>query len=707
MAPNRGAGGGVEYGVESLRAGDPAGVGPYRLLGRLGSGGMGEVFLGSREDGRLAAVKMVHTALAGDARFRVRFAREVTTAWAVGGPWVAAVLDADPAAPVPWLATEFVAGPSLDRAVEVGGPLPPGIAAVTGVRLAGALARLHARGVVHRDLKPSNVLLTAGGPRLIDFGIARALDATAITQTGTVLGPPGFMSPEQALGEEVGPAGDVFSLAAVLAYAITGRGPFGEAGNPVVLMRRVIDDEPDLAGVPDDLREPLQRCLAKAPSDRVGADELADLLAAHQGTEEGWPPPELARLMTAPPLPAVPPAPGAPGTPEARPRRPLGRRAVLTGVGGTALAGLVAAALAPRAEVVPRIEVVRPEVVPLPSPPPGTGALWTFRAIDRVSALEVAGDTVFVGAGATVTGLDAATGRQRWLHNVILDGTGRLGSEVTLSANPDVVYVSTGGSVVALDAATGQRRWATHMGYIPPYEAVVGVRVAAAEDVAYATAANRVVALDSATGQVRWTHLVARRFAGSPRAEGGRVFVTSDADIEALDRATGAPLWRRGTGAEYSSYLAVSGGLVVQTSWLLGVVCVDAATGAPRWKVDGDRVLGRNSVPVVAGGVVLMSGRDERIHALELDTGTERWARPDQAAGAGTANLTPAADGGTAFTGNSTNGRVYAFDLATGATRWRYRTGAELTGINYLAARAGTVYLAGISSPTVQAVRSA
>ena len=215
--------------VKPLQPRDPQRVGRYQLLGRLGAGGMGQVFLGQSPGGRLVAVKLIRAELAADREFRARFAREVAAARHVSGMFTAAVVDADPDAPQPWLVTAYVPGPSLAEAVDGQGPLPLTSVLTLAAGLAEGLGAIHAEGMVHRDLKPSNVLLASDGPRIIDFGISRAADATALTRADFVVGSPGFMSPEQALGKDVGPASDIFSLGAVLAFAAAGQGPFGPA----------------------------------------------------------------------------------------------------------------------------------------------------------------------------------------------------------------------------------------------------------------------------------------------------------------------------------------------------------------------------------------------------------------------------------------------------------------------------------------------
>ena len=263
--------------MQELRGDDPAQVGPYRIQARLGTGGMGRVFLGRSAGGRLVAVKVIRDELASDPEFRARFRQEVAGARLVSGLFTAPVVDADLDGPVPWLATGYVAGPSLASAVASNGPLPAPSVLALAAALAEGLAAIHAAEVVHRDLKPANVLLAADGPRIIDFGIARAAEATSLTQSGLVVGSPGFMSPEQAEGREVGPPSDVFSLGAVLTFAATGGGPFG-TGYATALMYRVVHGEPDLMKVPDQARYVIERCLAKDPRQRpTPADLLAEL----------------------------------------------------------------------------------------------------------------------------------------------------------------------------------------------------------------------------------------------------------------------------------------------------------------------------------------------------------------------------------------------------------------------------------------------
>jgi hypothetical protein len=282
--------------VEPLAAEDPRQVGPYRLRARLGAGGMGQVFLGYSPAGRAVAVKVVHRELARDPAFRTRFRREVAAARLVSGAYTAPVTAAGPDDDRPWLATVFVPGPSLAAAVAEAGPLPVAAVWKLAAGLVEALQAVHACGLVHRDLKPANVLLAIDGPRLIDFGISRALERTAVTSTGQIVGTPSFMSPEQAEGDRAGPATDVFSLGCLIVFAATGAGAFGE-GPPASMLYRVVHAPPTLAELPGGLREIAAACLAKRPADRLALAGLVSVISAGQasahstGPASFWPVP--------------------------------------------------------------------------------------------------------------------------------------------------------------------------------------------------------------------------------------------------------------------------------------------------------------------------------------------------------------------------------------------------------------------------------
>ncbi|MFF9913970.1 bifunctional serine/threonine-protein kinase/ABC transporter substrate-binding protein [Streptomyces sp. NPDC013457] len=285
--------------MRPLRPADPSTIAGYRLLGRLGAGGMGVVYLARSARGALVALKLILAEHAADPGFRERFRREARVAERITGRWVVRVLGSDPEAREPWLATEFVPGPSLAEAVALHGALPEESVRALGARLADALADMHEAGLVHRDVKPGNVLLALDGPRLIDFGIARSAGATALTATDAMIGTPGFLAPEQARAAgagEVGPPSDVFSLGCVLAYATTGRPPFGTGGVAAVVYRTV-HQEPDLDDVPQAMLPLVTACLAKDPADRPTAVEVRARLGSAEGPAGDWLPPGLPALI--------------------------------------------------------------------------------------------------------------------------------------------------------------------------------------------------------------------------------------------------------------------------------------------------------------------------------------------------------------------------------------------------------------------------
>ncbi|WP_159774830.1 protein kinase domain-containing protein [Streptomyces sp. HM190] len=281
--------------MEPLGPDDPEVLGPHRLAARLGAGGMGRVYLARTPQGRFVAVKAIRPELVGDRNFRIRFRREVEAAGALGGRYTAPVVDADPDGPVPWLATDYIAGPTLAEAVSEHGPLPVESVLTLGAGIAEALISVQAAGLVHRDLKPSNVLLAADGPRVIDFGIVRAADGYDLTRSGALFGSFEYMCPEQATGEPLGPEGDVFSLGSVLTYAATGHAPFSGTA-AATLLYQVVHSPPDLSGVPDPLDKIISLCLTKDPRLRITPDKLAAACApggVEQVTGEGWLPPSV------------------------------------------------------------------------------------------------------------------------------------------------------------------------------------------------------------------------------------------------------------------------------------------------------------------------------------------------------------------------------------------------------------------------------
>lgn len=282
--------------MEALTVEDPRVVGGYTLRGRLGTGGMGVVYLGESPGGRLVAVKIVHRHLAADARFRHRFTHEIAALRQVGGIHTAQVIDAAPDADPPWVITAYITGPSLAKAITASGPLSEPQLRKLGAGLAEALAAIHGAGIMHRDLKPSNVLLAHDGPRVIDFGIAQALDATAITGTHTVIGTPGFIAPEQITGGQITPACDIYSLGRVLCFA-AGATPFGD-GDAQAPLHRALHHQPDLHAVPPGIRPVIAACLAVDPAARPTPAQLLEQFNAHSSaTQDPWLSPPLRTML--------------------------------------------------------------------------------------------------------------------------------------------------------------------------------------------------------------------------------------------------------------------------------------------------------------------------------------------------------------------------------------------------------------------------
>jgi len=361
-------------------------MGPYRLTGRLGGGGMGEVFLGRSAGGRLVAVKVIRPELAADPEFRTRFRHEVAAARSVNGLYTAPVADAQVDGPMPWLATAYVPGPSLATAIEEHGPLPARSVLALAAGLAEGLAAIHDAGLVHRDLKPSNVLLATDGPRVIDFGIATGAQATVLTLAGHIIGSPDFMSPEQATGRELGPPTDVFSLGAVLTYAATGRAPF-RAAETTTLLGLIVNEEPDLSRMPGQVRPIVAWCLAKDPASRPTPRDLLTRLGEDRLWDAWLPDRMLAEIrdtgdrMSPNRVSPAKPAPGERGSDTQTVRTPSG------GVPET------------RRPVVPERETPARDTVDAPTPPPP--------GLPKVAADTPAGPAVPAVPAVPVTG-DAA-----------------------------------------------------------------------------------------------------------------------------------------------------------------------------------------------------------------------------------------------------------------------------------------------------------
>ncbi|MFE7761261.1 PQQ-binding-like beta-propeller repeat protein [Streptomyces sp. NPDC057438] len=645
--------------VDQLTQHDPRRIGPFEVLGRLGAGGMGLVYLARSASGRRVAIKTVRTELAEDQLFRVRFTREVEAARAVSGFYTAAVVDADPRAAVPWLATAYVPAPSLEEIVNDCGPMPVQAVRWFAAGVAEALQSIHGAGLVHRDLKPSNVLVVEDGPRVIDFGIASGVSNTRLTMTNVAVGTPAYMSPEQAKdSRSVTGASDVFSLGSMLVFAATGHAPFHGA-NPVETVFMLLREGPDLSGLPEDLRPLIESCMQMDPTARPGPADLQAQLAPHlfgsgsddSGTASAWLPEKAVAMIETrrggrpapkpqtssgrsgggrptapvpPPPPPYDPAPVPVGAPDTGPVRLAGGQ-VPIGPG-------------------PRVADARAAAVKAPPPEAGLAASWS-----RPRAGVNGADPAPVAA-PPATPEAAPSGWRPWRFRMSNDVWG------TPSVADDLVYV-TSFEVHALDVATGRRRFKTR--------------------------------------DVAWSMAVAD----------GRIHASDGPTLFALDAREGGDLWRLSTDAWVYSLKADRGTVVTATRGG-GVQGWEASNGQKLWELTGAQTdfESPEAGPVVQDGTVYV-WKDARLRALEARTGDERWSYPigDAASCGGVpVRLAPAEDG---YVYISAGSRVLAVDIASGHVRWHFEApavflsaptfapGPAVTGGGvYLADYLGTVY---------------
>ncbi|MFD0686247.1 outer membrane protein assembly factor BamB family protein [Actinomadura fibrosa] len=667
-----------------LLAEDPRRIGGYRVLGRLGAGGMGTVYLGRSAAGLPVAIKVIHAGRADEPSFRARFAREVTAARAVSGAFTAPVIDADPDAADPWLVTAYLPGLSLQEAVAQHGPLPVPAVFGLGASLAEALLSVHRAGVVHRDLKPANVMLAPDGPRLIDFGIAHAVGAAVVTRTGHMVGSPGYLPPEQATGGDTGPAGDVFSLGAVLAFAATGEGPFGR-GPAEALIYRLVHDAPRLDAVPDpELRALIAACLAKQPEQRPGLDWLLPRFAARspdvhvlQGT--GWlPGPVAAEIAQAERAPAG----SGPGR-----RRVLvagaaaGTVAVLGG--GAALTAWLTRPDDRKPKAAASVPATPVASATATAPPPKAKQVWKHDlGVDPYGGL-AAGNGVLVASGdqGRLIALDARTGRERWRHRYGDRGEGAASWRTPVMAGRDlyVGWPETGGPLFAFDAATGRERWRS------PVSDDARDPAAGAGRVFAGGRGTAFVAVDAATGAERWRRTLGDLITAAPSVDGRIVFVNTDDAVHALDAASGRPRWKhampKGPTGERAEGPVAANGLVYCPGASGELLALDAATGKKRWSFIGGTEVGR---PAVSGGTVYVSDGSGNVNALDAATGAVRWRYPTGEDEIGRPALTA---GVVCFTAGS---QALGVDAASGRAVWR---SALSTDVRALTAAGGLCYI--------------
>ncbi|GAB3457947.1 protein kinase domain-containing protein [Actinophytocola sediminis] len=610
--------------VEGLRQDDPDRIGGYWLLGRLGEGGMGVVYLARSPGGRTVAVKVIRERFAADPQFRARFRREAAAAVQVASTVTAPVLDADPDAATPWLVTAYLTGVTLREAVAGHGPLPPATVQVVAAGLGEALAEIHGIGMTHRDIKPSNVMLTADGPRLIDFGIARPQDATAITAVGTIIGTPGYMAPEQALGQPAGPAADVFATGAVLAYATTGRPPFG-AGDTSAILDRVERVEADLAGFPDPrLYQVVTACLARDPAARPDAAALVGMAGA--GTHgPHWLPAavreEIDRRGATDPTALPDPQPTSAAQMELATADPVvvrstpRRRTLLIAGGATAAAAAVAAGIALLGDRDERDGTASPTAPPATEPPPTTTSTpppaairsWRTKVSDYYPQVYAAGGVVMaVSQEDRVHALEPGSGKVLWTTPATLIGRVDNG-RVFAAENANPV-------LRAFTPRTGAVRWS----YRPPLAEIIVRLVDTTAVTCFGFHALR--ALDSATGAPRWTAAVDTQ--NGLAARGGLIVAAAETALTAVAADTGGTRWTYPIDEPF--YLAVGDREVFATDRNGTLHAIAAATGVARWRQETVMVA---STPVPVGDVVYLGGGRGEVLALDAATGTRRWAR--------------------------------------------------------------------------------
>jgi outer membrane protein assembly factor BamB len=717
--------------LDPLEADDPRVIGDFRLQARLGAGGMGRVYLGFSPAGRAVAVKVIHPHLARDPSFASRFQREVAAAQAVNAVYAAPVVAAGPNDTPPWLATAFVPAPPLQDVVATAGPLPEEAVWKLAAGLAEGLRAVHASGLVHRDLKPGNVLLAADGPRLIDFGIAQVVDGTRLTTTGGVLGTPSYMSPEQARGDSVGPPSDIFSLGGVVHFAATGQPPFG-SGIPAALLYKIVFGEPDLDGLPPQLRSLVAACLDKNPAARPTPAQLATALMPampnqftpsrlafwpepverfindyrarlDQGSPQApqapgtWPPApsaggwQPAGEPTAGRMPGDMPAPPLLGATTVRQRQAGGRHAretlpvagmnrrrALAALAGAATAGIGIAGW----EVAAHAGPGKPKVAAFQLPKVAAGKVaWRFNANANVSSVVEAGKTVYVATTKNaVYALNAATGRQLWKSTT----TSMINDSIMLAGSSLVISGSNG--PYGLAAANGKPRWSVHsdVGSYPLLGAggVAYVSFAAKSDVN-----SGVTALDPATGTILWISEFGENdgIAGTVAVAKGVVYTTSDAGkVFALSASNGTVRRQAGGFGKfgYGAIAVINGAVYAGLDDKQGtVVAVDMTSGQTLWR----RSLGPSLFPpyVAAAGGVLYAGTMDgglagaqvgTLYALHVKTGKQLWSMPVN----GGVNEGPIVANGVIYTGsgnldkNLDNGALQAWQPATGKKLWSY-----------------------------------
>ncbi|MFE7782097.1 protein kinase domain-containing protein [Streptomyces nigrescens] len=724
----------------SLRAGDPAEIGGYPLEARLGSGGMGTVFLARTSSGRRVAIKLIHPQFAADDEFRIRFRQEVAAARQVSGAFTAAVVDAAPEAEQPWMATTYIQGHTLARRIGMEGPLSGAELRRLAIGLAEALRDIHRVGVVHRDLKPSNVVLSPEGPRVIDFGISRAVDQQTLTITGRVIGTPPFMSPEQLQApRDVGPRSDVFSLGTLLAYSATGHGPF-DAESPYLAAYQVVHSEPSLEDVPAALRTVVESCLAKEPNGRPSADELLVLLRdlpadLGQIDARGVGAGRTRDMVTehhfatpATPAPATPTiTPAAPDTGSAD--TPIGRRlrrrwrpvftaavAVTVAAIGGGVAALTAGGFGGNSggDKGNSLAVQRAALPDGFKPWHETVPGGREDIPDELRCL-AHGDALFCGGGSVVaTRIRARDGSRVWtakspgvpvngMHLVGATDDTVLGYRFAAQNAPQDPPTE----VVALDAKTGRELWSVPSG--AQSTAVTGrtqdAIVTGSVVVTVDASNSRFEARNAHSGQVTWTSSFPAGTQCAPIPVGPQLVAmcATDAEVNAfavrhptlypVDRASGAlgrPIEVNGPAVPVG---VANGRLVLLQVHMEGTdpagynggTRVDPASRKVTYSRWAKTYAG---TPGMADGTVYVSGQTGLVTALDPATGRKKWSRQTGVEGA----AGPVAGAGALYFSSAT-GRVVALSPDDGKPLWT--TDPQVDGLTGQQGASPRVTLAG------------
>ncbi|MGP8304128.1 protein kinase domain-containing protein [Streptomyces inhibens] len=703
----------------------PGRIGPYEIFQLLGEGGMGRVFLARSPGSRLVALKVIRPEYAEAPNFRGRFRREADAAGRVSGFYTPPVVDADADAQQPWLATAYVPAPSLHDVVRRFGLLSEPALRALGTGLAESLLAIHAAGVVHRDLKPGNVLVTHDGPRVIDFGISRAVDATQMTRTDAVIGTPGFMAPEQIVSSrEAGPAADVFSLGCVLTFAAIGRGPFG-AGNTAEILYRAVHTPPQLDGVPDALRPLVEACLDKDPARRPAVGALLTALGSADpsalltpGLREDLAQREAhaAVLVTAPPMPVTPLDTAVPGGPSRR------RFLWIAAAGGTAAAAAGAVALAGGRSK--------------PGRTPGRGGSSTgsmgrrgakvaggpkpqwsspLRRLES-GQLRLLGSTLVHWDQTTAVGYDTATGKERWTASprVPSDVSGEpnwlgvQGSTLYATAWGDRGYLlglDVNGTLKFSHAVTEPEEGSYSPDHIHHVFCVAGSVALVGSD---GNQGYKVRAVDTASGKVLWS----RKVAGSDHhaySDGRTCFLHDAGTVHGMDLRTGKVRWTVRDVVRPGDYpdLATDGNALLVTS--VKVQAFRASDGRALWTAVNEPT--NLSPTTVLGRRAYVADGQGTVFALDTRDGKQLWH---------TASPLPLNPGGALDPGPSASSSLVALPLFSAVTPgfvvlrasdgkllWAHQgSGAEAKNKNaWLVQTAGTTIYAA-SDTTLHAFRS-